>query len=359
MFLGNINWRHIVGALVTGIILQIAGIINFWIFLALVVMAITIALAQYLPAGRRTATFILVVGIIATIGIPTVHRFVSQQWPQTAKAIKKQNQASDLKGYESLNQPGLIGIAAARKLAEEKEQKLTALALSWFERAAQLLADGKFADAETAEKSGRHNLNLAIEAREDDAQYIKDKLSKVKVPAGWWESVKNFFIGTDFSGTWEWTKKQGFSLRLLILSFVLLMLGTLVLRRLSKSFGGAVVVAGCVGLVWALFLLITPELAPNPAASPMPRVAAHAAAPAQVTKTFDVPAGKTIATGIFMKAGQIARFHQPSPQVYYLKGDRKDIPVCTTDWTDQWRSPGQIGLRGGPQPTTVTVIVGG
>ena len=357
MFLQYIHWLHIVGALVTGLILNIAGIINFWIFLGLVAMAITIALAQYLPVARRTVTVILVVGVIATIGIPTIHGFVSGHWPLTAKALQKQNRASDLKGAETFNQPGLLGLAGMRKLAEDKEQNLTALALRWFERAAQFHADGKFAEAEAAEKNGRHNLNLAIKARETDAQYIKDKLASVKMPAGWWQDTKDFFNGLDVTAAKDWVKGQGFPLRLFLLGAVLLLLGALLLRRLSKNFGGAVVFAGSVAIIWALWILFTPELAPNPAAVRVP--SAHASTARVIKKTFEVPAGKTIATGIFLKAGQIARFYQASPNLYYLKGDRKDIPVRSTDWTDQWTAPGQIGLRGGPQPTTITVNVGG
>lgn len=360
MFINAITWRYIVGALVTGLILNIAGIINFWIFLSLVAMAITIALAQYLPVARRTVTVILILGTIAAIGIPTVHGFINGHWPLTAKALQKQNRASDLKGYEAINQPGLMGIAGMRKLAEQKEQTLTAYALSWFERAAELHADGKFAEAKAAEEKGRKNLDLAIEAREADAQYIKDKLSKVKVPAGLWQKTKDFFTDLDFAATATWIKGQGFSTRLFLLGAVLLLLGVLLFRRLSKGFSGVAVFAGSVAIVWALWLLFTPELAPNPASLTPPSArAATSATSARLTKTFNVPARQTVATGIFLKAGQIARFHQPSPKLYYLKGDRHDVAVRAEDWTDQWKAAGQIGLRGGPQPTTVTVAIDG
>jgi hypothetical protein len=279
MFLSLINWRHIVGALVTGIVLQVAGIINFWVFLGLVAMAITIALAQYLPVGRRTVTMILVVGVIATIGIPTASRFISGHWPLTAKALKAQNRASDLKGAETFNQPGLLGLAGMRKLAEQKEQKLTALALSWFEHAAELYADGKFADAEAAELNGRKVLDNAISAREADAQYIKDKLASVKVPAGWWQDIKDFLKDLDVAAAKDWVKEQGFPFRLFLLGAILLLIGTLLLRRLSKGFGGAVVLAGSVAIVWALWILFTPELAPNPTSLRVPVSAAHIAAP--------------------------------------------------------------------------------
>jgi hypothetical protein len=78
---------------------------------------------------------------------------------------------------------------------------------------------------------------------------------------------------------------------------------------------------------------------------------------AKTTGTFQVPPGQIINTGIFMNAGQSAHFSQPCARLFYLKGTQYDVPVRSKKWSDKWNSPGQIGLRGGPVATTVTVTL--
>lgn len=79
----------------------------------------------------------------------------------------------------------------------------------------------------------------------------------------------------------------------------------------------------------------------------------------RIIRTFHVPAGQTVATGIWMRQGKVARFSQPVPKLYFLKGNRYDVPVRSAEWADQWKSAGQIGLRGGSVDTTVTVTING
>jgi len=264
MFLDNIRWYHIIGALVSGIILNIAGIIGFWTFLALIILAIIIGLVQYLPVWRRTVTAVILIGIIVAVGIPAVNNIFIGQWPATSQALQKQGAATDLKNYERLNLPGLTGIAAMRQLAEQKEQFKTAAALKDFEKATKHYAVDENDDAVEAEKSGRAKLEQAIAAREADAEYIKNKLRSVKVPAGWWESTKNFFNQIDVREMVTGTSSKSFPVRLLILGLILLVAGTLVFRRLSSGFGGIVVLLGGIAIVWGMFLLVTPEIAPAP-----------------------------------------------------------------------------------------------
>lgn len=83
------------------------------------------------------------------------------------------------------------------------------------------------------------------------------------------------------------------------------------------------------------------------------------AARARIVKTFHVPAGETIATGIWMEKGKTARFSQSAPREYYIKSDRKDILIHSQEWVSHWRSAGQIGLRGGAVATEVTIKING
>jgi len=353
MFLSAINWRHIIGALVTGVILQIAGILNFWIFLGLVALAITIALAQYLPVAKRTATVMLLAGGAIAIGIPAIHGYMERQWPSTYESLQERGVAADLKGAEILNQPGLKGVAGQRKLAEKKEEKLTANAQAHFDEAARLYNKNQFTSAAEEEKQGRAVLELVIAERKADAEYIKDKLSTVKVPAGLWQKTKDFFASINFGALTEILQK-GFALRLLVLGAIIMGLGLLLLRKFPKSkLIGLVTVLGGAAILWSLFLFFTPEIAPAPpGGAPVQQYAAD-----KTGGTFQVPPGQIIHTGIFVNAGQSAHFSQPCARLFYLKGTQYDVPVRSKKWSDKWNSPGQIGLRGGPVATTVTVTL--
>jgi hypothetical protein len=314
MFLSAINWRHITGALVTGIILQIAGIMNFWLFLGLVAVAISITLAQYLPIGKRWATVILLVGAIFAIGIPTIHGYLERQWPGTYESLQKQSTASDLKGAEYFNQPGLEGVAGQRKLSNDKESRLTANAQSWFNKAARLLEKNKFVEAAEAEQRGREILDQAIAAREADAQYIKEKLSAVKVPAGLWQKTKNFFASLDFGGL-AGIFQKGFALRLLVLGVILLGFWFLVLRKFAKSkLVSLVAIIGGAAILWSLFLIFTPEIAPAP-----PGIGgAQTAAPGQIAKA---PGGRTWTEEVQLQPGCYSRRIMPPPGVnFYFEG---------------------------------------
>jgi hypothetical protein len=352
MFLSAINWRHIVGALVTGIILQIAGVLDFWHFLGLVAIAITIALAQYMPVAKRTATAILLIGGLAAIGIPTIHGFIAHQWPATSESLQKQGVAADLKGKEIFNQPGIIGIADQQKLADKKEQNFTALAQQKFDEAAQLNKNGQFVKASQAEQLGRDYLNRAIKTREADSSYIREKLSTVKMPTGWWSSVKNWFAGLDF-GALGGILQKGFALRLLVLGAVLLVLGLLLFKWFPKSkLIGLIAVLGGVAILWSLFLIFTPEITPAPGASG-PK-AAIASGPQQMTTH-----GNTVC--VTLQPGQwSAPVYEPrgAAHKYFFRGPKGTL-VQFGDGvkgliTDNYRSPAPLRFF---NPTTAGEVV--
>ena len=78
-----------------------------------------------------------------------------------------------------------------------------------------------------------------------------------------------------------------------------------------------------------------------------------------VPKVFfvNIPAGQVVHSGIYVERGQIVHFAQPEPRLFFLRGKTHELSVSSRERTETYSSSGELDFRGGPQPTTIKVIV--